>query len=266
MVEDCFGLFLILRDETLFSPRTVIPFQSAGEARRRSLLAAGAVLGSVFWPASTLAQAASSIWEHNGSAVSLSSNGSARQFYYQYPHGGLQDVGVTTGTLLFDGHKTGNQYVGKAYVFSRACGAIAYDVAGPISADQRTVTLRGNAPQVDSRCQVVGYRDDILIFNFSSTSVDPKPDRNVAASDTYTRICTQPVFGDELTLKSFINGSEKVTDFLADAIHYLRTKYCREVDVALTSDQSTHLGDNCYEYSGIFRGERVFGGAASIRS
>jgi hypothetical protein len=69
MVEDCFGLFLILRDETLFSPRTVIPFQSAGEARMRSLLAAGAVL--VFGPLA-----------HSRRPPPAFGNTTARQFHY----------------------------------------------------------------------------------------------------------------------------------------------------------------------------------------
>jgi hypothetical protein len=116
------------------------------------------------------AQGASSIWDHNGSAVYLSADGAGRRFYYQAPRGGLQEVGVQPGTLLFDGRRDENRYSGTAYVFSKFCGALAYAVSGPVSPDQRSVTMYGKAPTLDSNCRVVGYRDDVLVFTFSSSS------------------------------------------------------------------------------------------------
>src|SRR5262245_45534398 len=119
-----------------------------------------AVLALVVLLTGTTAQAAS-LWDHNGSVVVLEANGAARKFLYRSPRPGLP---VASGTLLFSGKKDGNSYSGTAYVFSRKCGPLGYAVSGPVSDDQRTVTMYGKAPRVDSSCNVVAYRDDTLVF------------------------------------------------------------------------------------------------------
>jgi hypothetical protein len=121
------------------------------------------------WAVDGLAQGAATLWDHNGSQVYLSSSGPLRQFRYQAPVSDLLQLGVQPGTLLFDGRRNGNQYSGTAYVFSKLCGALPYAVAGPVSPDERTVTMYGKAPLVNTNCHVIGYRDDIdiLVFNFS---------------------------------------------------------------------------------------------------
>lgn len=81
------------------------------------------------------------------------------------PRNELAATGARKGTLLFKGKKTGNFYSGTAYVFSQY-GPTAYDVSGPISDDQRQVTLSGRAPIKGSRCQVSSYRNDTLVFKF----------------------------------------------------------------------------------------------------
>jgi len=58
-----------------------------------------------------------------------------------------------------------------------------------------------------------------------------------------------------------MDGTQKKTDEVADAINYLRAKYCREIEGNPVSEQEAHLSDNCYQYTGIFRGERVYWGA-----
>src|ERR1700676_3466567 len=102
------------------------------------------------------AQGASTRWNHNGSLVSLSATGARRQFHYQSPAADLLQIGVQPGTLLFDGRRDGDKYSGTAYVFSKACGARAYAVAGPVSPDQRAVTMSGKAPIVNSSCRAIG--------------------------------------------------------------------------------------------------------------
>lgn len=104
-----------------------------------------------------------SYWEHNGSIMALEASGASRTFSYQQPRSGLP---VASGTVLFEGRRDGESYSGTAYLFSSRCGAIAYAVTGTVSPDERGVTMYGNAPSRDARCQVVGYKQDILQFNF----------------------------------------------------------------------------------------------------
>lgn len=110
---------------------------------------------------STTAQANN--WEYNGSTFRLQSTGSNRTFRYETPRQGLP---VAPGTVLFNGYKQGNFYSGTAYVFSAKCGAIGYPVNGPISPDQRSVTLEGNAPVRDENCRIVRREANALTFNF----------------------------------------------------------------------------------------------------
>src|SRR5208282_4383730 len=93
------------------------------------------------WTGEGRAQGTLSLWDHNGSQVSLSTNGPQRLFYYQAPTDDLLQLGVQAGTLLFEGRRAGNRYSGTAYVFSKACGPLPYAVAGPVSPDDRTVTM-----------------------------------------------------------------------------------------------------------------------------
>src|SRR6267142_7260902 len=121
---------------------------------------AAATLVLIFF---STAAGAASLWDHNGSVVSLEANGAARKFYYSTPRPGLP---VTSGALLFDGKKDGNSYSGTAYTFNRACGTRGYAVSGPVSEDQRTVTMYGKVPRLDANCKLIGYRDDVLVFSF----------------------------------------------------------------------------------------------------
>ena len=105
------------------------------------------------------------LWNHNGSTMRLFADGAVRKFLYESPREGLAGVGVSKGTLLFSGIKSGNAYSGTAYVFSR-CGAKPYQVSGPVSDDQRQVTLYGQAPIPDSNCRISSHRSDSLMFTF----------------------------------------------------------------------------------------------------
>jgi hypothetical protein len=122
---------------------------------------------TAFSGADVLAQGTPTLWDHNGSQVALYVNGTGRKFNYTTPVPDLLQYGVQSGTLLFDGRRNGSQYSGTAYVFSKQCGPLAYAVSGPVSQDDRTVTLYGKAPVVNASCRVVGYRDDVdvLVFN-----------------------------------------------------------------------------------------------------
>jgi len=75
-----------------------------------------------------------------------------------------------------------------------------------------------------------------------------------------TLICAHPVFAEEQRLKASLDGSDARTDYIAQAINHLRAKYCRLVEGTLESAQQEHVGDNCFQYSGYFRGELVYWG------
>jgi hypothetical protein len=113
-------------------------------------------------------------WVYNGSAVYLVANGTHRRFfsaapkvYYDPAKTGVVALGVRKDTLLFDGTQDGDQFSGNAYVLSEHCGPVAYTVSGSIFEDQRRLTMKGNGPRFDSRCQRESDRDEqplVLIF------------------------------------------------------------------------------------------------------
>lgn len=107
------------------------------------------------------------LWKHNGSTLKLTAEGTSRTFVYDVPRPALKTLGVDKGTVLFSGEKSNNSYSGTAHVFTKSCGPQPYDVNGPVSGDQRTVTLYGRAPILDSACNIASYRDDVLIFTFA---------------------------------------------------------------------------------------------------
>ena len=107
---------------------------------------------------------AQDFWLHNGSVVALESDGTTRKIRYWQPRSGLP---VAPETILFDGHASGSRYFGKAYVFSSSCGAIAYDVSGGVDVARRSIILSGRAPVVDAGCNVIRFRDDVLIFSYN---------------------------------------------------------------------------------------------------
>jgi hypothetical protein len=223
----------------------------------RTLCSWGFIVSGALCAVAVFAQSQTSTWEHSGSTVYLSANGVKRQFYYQNPRPGMQQEGVRPGTLLFDGRRTRNQYSGTAYIFSRRCGAVPYSVSGAVSPDDRTVTLYGNAPSgFNAHCQVIGYTPDVLVFNLTTL-----PETNIGIESTNKKwICLHPVFTEEMRLKCALDGTPARTDYVTKAIIYLRSKYCRMFDGEVTADQTEHVGENCYENSGSFRGERVYWG------
>ena len=103
-------------------------------------------------------------WKHNGSVMTLYADGPYREFKYETPRAGLPSI-VTTGAILFIGERKGNLYSGQAFTFSSACGARRFQVSGPVSQDQRTVTLRGSKPVLNEKCRVVGHQQETLVFS-----------------------------------------------------------------------------------------------------
>lgn len=103
-------------------------------------------------------------WNHNGSLMKLIADGARRQFVYDAPRDGMLAQGVAPGTLLFEGTRSGSAYNGTAYIFSKNCGARPYAVSGTVAADDRSISMVGRAPRINSACQVFGYIDDTITF------------------------------------------------------------------------------------------------------
>jgi hypothetical protein len=77
-----------------------------------------------------------------------------------------------------------------------------------------------------------------------------------------TLICTRPVFTEEYRLKQTILDNPNAVGESTAAISYLRQKYCRTIEEKPDQDQSEPVGENvnCQQFSGIYRGERVYWG------
>src|SRR5947208_5776073 len=69
-----------------------------------------------------------SLWDLNNSVLGLYANGAERVFRYEEPRTAVQQEGVRPGTVLFKGTRSGNTYVGTAFVFHRVCDPFPFDV------------------------------------------------------------------------------------------------------------------------------------------
>jgi hypothetical protein len=107
-----------------------------------------------------------SFWLHNGSVVTLEADGESRRFIYHQPREGVAKAGAKAGSILFQGIRSGDSYSGTAYLFSLRCGPQSYEVSGKVSADQRLVTLSGQAPVLGKDCRVRRQKTDTLEFRF----------------------------------------------------------------------------------------------------
>jgi hypothetical protein len=116
-----------------------------------------------------------SLWYHNGSTMYLVVNGSARQFHYENPRPGMLEVGARRGSLLFTGVSAHDNYEGTAYIFRGPCGQFPYQVSGPILDDGSRVLLQGQAPRVNERCQIIGYKADKLEFTLVASPPQSMP-------------------------------------------------------------------------------------------
>ena len=68
------------------------------------------------------------------------------------------------GTVLFRGRSVNARYVGTAYIFSRRCGSVPYQVAGPILDNYERVVLEGQAPRLGPDCEPQSFFADTLEF------------------------------------------------------------------------------------------------------
>ncbi len=111
-----------------------------------------------------------SLWLHNGSFMRLEASGEKRVIRYDTPRKGMLAAGARRGTVLFEGRREGETYSGVAYVFAKGCPPSSYAVAGEVSADERRITMTGNAPRLDRSCRVTGTRADTLVFTYKAAT------------------------------------------------------------------------------------------------
>jgi hypothetical protein len=104
------------------------------------------------------------IWDHNGSVMYLVESGSSREFHYQKPRPGMLEAGARPGSLLFRGQVDNGQYSGTAYLFNPHCGAIPFQVKGPILDNDERIMLTGQVPQVGRHCRIYGSHTSNLEF------------------------------------------------------------------------------------------------------
>ena len=107
-----------------------------------------------------------SLWNQGQSIVSLVADGARRRFQYKTPADTLVQIGVKEGALLFEGVKSEGHYSGKAYVYEKGCAPRSYQVKGDVSADEKEVRLRGQAPLMNSSCRVYAHYSEVLVFRF----------------------------------------------------------------------------------------------------
>jgi len=118
---------------------------------------------------------ADSFWDHNGSVVRLVAEGNQRFIYYESPRPGIAAQGVRPGTLLFDGRRIGDSYVGTARVFSRYCAQpMAYTMQGYVQGDT-VIVLEGQRPVFDNCRQTGALRYESLRFDYLYSDTPPAP-------------------------------------------------------------------------------------------
>jgi hypothetical protein len=111
-----------------------------------------------------------SYWLHDGSIMKLFADGERIIVQFDAPRGGLDDAGIKSGTVLFQGTKRGNTYAGEASTFSPRCGARAFSVTGETSADYKRFSLHGQVMVLDANCNYASTQDETLTFDYVSAS------------------------------------------------------------------------------------------------
>jgi hypothetical protein len=133
----------------------------------------------------TPAQAANgSVWDHNGSQMTLEENGEKRKLVYTEPREGLDKAGIKKGTVLFNGErKADGRLAGFAKIFKGNCNAIDYFVEGTLNEQTGEIVLQGQAPVYASGtgCEVSGYSDSSPASTLKFSRIGDAPESAVVA-------------------------------------------------------------------------------------
>jgi hypothetical protein len=107
-----------------------------------------------------------SLWDHNGSTARLRLLPESAVMDYETPREGMRKAGAKPGDNLFTVARSGARLSGSSRIFSRRCGNQEFPVEGTLSADRRTIRLKGRAPSLGPDCEIKGWIDQDLIFSY----------------------------------------------------------------------------------------------------
>ncbi len=154
------------------------------------------------------------LWDHNGSVMSLVAKGSSREFDYQKPRPGMLEAGAKPGSLLFRGEVSHGQYSGTAFIFNPRCGQIPFQVKGAILDNDERIVLTGQAPRVGRNCRAYASYTSELEFRLFKTIVEPlspepqgsgdeetKPEAGLTGADKPSAATAQPTHDDRFEAK-----------------------------------------------------------------
>ena len=126
------------------------------------------------------ARAADYRYDHNGSQMRVSVEGSSVAIRYERPRAGLESIGVRPGALLFSGRLESGYVEGESRLFSPRCGEQPYFVYGDFTPG-RNFRLNGAAPVLDrTSCRVVdnvhdGPNANLVFTALGSARPAPSP-------------------------------------------------------------------------------------------
>ncbi len=127
--------------------------------------------------------AGGSIWDHNGSKMTLEENGDKRKLVYSELREGLDKAGVKVGTVLFNGErKADGRLAGFARIFKGTCNPVDYFVEGTLNESKGEIVLQGQAPVYASgtSCEVTGYSDSSPASTLTFSKISDAPSAVVA--------------------------------------------------------------------------------------
>jgi hypothetical protein len=154
--------------------------------RLRLKLAAFSIFGTAAALVTPAQAANGSIWDHNGSKMTLEENGEKRKLVYTELREGLDRAGIKKGTVLFNGErKADGRFAGFAKIFKATCNPIDYFVEGTLNEQKGEIVLQGQAPvYTGNGCEVNGYSDSSPASTLTFTRIGDAPESAVVAERT----------------------------------------------------------------------------------
>jgi hypothetical protein len=127
------------------------------------------------------------LWDHNGSVMSLVAKSSSREFYYLKPRPGMLEAGAKPGSLLFRGEVNNGQYSGTAFIFNPRCRQIPFQVKGAMLDNDERVVLTGQAPRVGRNCRSYAFYTSDLEFTLLKSIAESRSPEVQDSGDEKTK-------------------------------------------------------------------------------